>query len=215
MSHWCLARTAAACILWAALLCPPNRPALSRAGASVPPKASPQVPVGFEPNRGQASPDAEFTAHTPAYTVELSRATALIAVDDGAARVSLAGARLDVAAEGVDPRAGTVNYFIGNEPSRWLTGVPTYAQVRYRDVYPGVDLAFHAAQQELEYDFIVQPGGDPRQIRLAFDGTERVELDATGDLLMSVGRHYPPIRHRRPCAFQIGRRTAGARGSPS
>lgn len=83
--------------------------------------------------------------------------------------LSLVGARPS-AAEGAERRAGTVNYFIGNDPSRWLTGIATYAQVRYRDVYPGVDLLFDTADQAIEYDFLVHPGGDPRQIALTFAG---------------------------------------------
>jgi hypothetical protein len=44
--------------------------------------------------------------------------------------------------------------------------VPNYAKVKYTSVYPGVDLVYYGNQRQLEYDFVVQPGADPRQIAL-------------------------------------------------
>ena len=55
---------------------------------------------------------------------------------------------------------GVSNYFIGNDRSQWHTGVKQYAGVSYRDVYPGVNMAFHGEQRQLEFDFIVAPGAN-------------------------------------------------------
>ena len=66
---------------------------------------------------------------------------------------------------GVDELAGTSNYFIGNDPAKWRTNVATYAKVKYEGIYSGIDLVYYGNQRQLEYDFIVAPGADPRRIR--------------------------------------------------
>jgi sugar lactone lactonase YvrE len=92
-------------------------------------------------------------------------------------RMKLVGANPKTHVVGLDELPGQSNYFIGNDPKKWRTNVPTYAKVRYKDVYPGVDLVFHGNQRQLEYDFVVAPGADPRAITLEVK-TQRSELDA-------------------------------------
>ena len=77
----------------------------------------------------------------------------------------------------------SVNYLIGSDRSKWRIDVPAYARVRSRTVYPGVDLLFYGNGRQFEYDFIVAPGGDPRSIRIGFDGTRRGDPGAA---------HRPP-----------------------
>jgi hypothetical protein len=55
----------------------------------------------------------------------------------------------------VDQLPGTSNYFIGNDPAKWRTNVPTYAKVKYEEIYSGIDLVYYGNQRQLEYDFIV------------------------------------------------------------
>jgi hypothetical protein len=81
---------------------------------------------------------------------------------------------------------GTSNYFIGNDPSKWRTRISKYARVRYREVYPGIDLVFYGNQRRLEYDFVVSPGSDPSKIRLEFQGVEEVSLDEKGNLVLRL-----------------------------
>ena len=59
---------------------------------------------------------------------------------------------------GVDELPGKSNYFIGNDPAKWQTNVPSYAKVKYEGVYPGVDLVYYGNQRQLEYDFVVALG---------------------------------------------------------
>src|SRR5689334_23609800 len=84
---------------------------------------------------------------------------------------------------GLEELPGKSNYFIGNDPRKWRTNVPTYAHVRYQDVYPGIDLMYHGQQGQLEYDFVVSPGADPKTIRLVLEGAERLRVDSQGDLV--------------------------------
>ena len=112
----------------------------------------------------------------------------------------LAGANPAPKISGVDELPGKSNYFVGNDPRKWRTNVPTYAQVKYQRVYPGVDLVYHGTQGQLEYDFVVAPGADPGVIRLSFEGADRLELDAQGDLVL----HTPAgeVREHKPVVYQ-------------
>jgi len=112
----------------------------------------------------------------------------------------LVGANPDAAIEGFDRLAGISNYFIGNDPAKWRTSIPHYAKVRYRDVYPGIDLVYYGNPQQFEYDFVVKPGGNPKQIQLAFQGAESLRVDEKGDLLVETS--FGELRQRKPLVYQ-------------
>jgi len=95
---------------------------------------------------------------------------------------------------------GSVNYFLGNDPARWRTGVPTYARVRVADLYPSISLIHYGNPQHLEYDFVVAPGGDPAGIAIRFQGADQVSLDPQGDLVLRLGAEE--IRQPKPLIYQ-------------
>ena len=82
---------------------------------------------------------------------------------------------------------GTVSYFIGDDSRAWRIGLPTYGQVRFTNVYPGIDLLYDGAAGHLAYDFVLAPGADAASIRLRLDGTRHVSLDARGNLVLDTG----------------------------
>ena len=69
-------------------------------------------------------------------------------------RMHLVDSNSQATVEGSGPMAGTANYFLGNDPSKWHSGVARYARVSYQNVYPGVNMAFHG-EHELEFDFVL------------------------------------------------------------
>jgi uncharacterized repeat protein (TIGR01451 family) len=101
---------------------------------------------------------------------------------------------------GGDELPGKVNYFRGDDPTRWRRHVPTYATVTARGVYPGVDVVYYGGPGRLEYDFVVAPGADPRAITLAFQGPENLTVNADGDLLFKIGGGE--LRMRKPLVYQ-------------
>lgn len=116
-------------------------------------------------------------------------------------RMRLVAANPSPPIQGDGGLTGKVNYFIGNDPARWRTNVPTFAKVRYRDVYPGTELVYYGNQEgRLEYDFVLAPGADPNQIALEFDGADRIELDTNGDMVAWVGGL--PVRWQKPVVYQ-------------
>jgi hypothetical protein len=87
-------------------------------------------------------------------------------------------------AKGEDQLPGKVNYFLGNDPAKWHADLPTYAKVRYRSVYPGIDLVYYGNQRQLEYDFVVTPGASPAPIRLQFAAAQEPRIDPDGNLVL-------------------------------
>ena len=101
---------------------------------------------------------------------------------------------------GMDELPGKSNYFIGNDPAKWRTNVPNYRKVAEHGVYPGIDLVYYGTQRQLEYDFVVAPGAEPRAIRLAFQGADHLRIDSQGNLIASVGGGE--VSFERPIAYQ-------------
>ncbi len=118
----------------------------------------------------------------------------------GVLRMKLRDANPAVKVTGLDELLGTSNYFIGNDPAKWRSGVPTYAKVKYEGIYSGIDLVYYGNQRRLEYDFIVAPGADPRRIAFDIRGAKRILRNAHGDLVFKMGEDE--IRWRKPVAYQ-------------
>jgi PKD repeat protein len=116
-------------------------------------------------------------------------------------RLGLVGANPDPGVMGLDPLPGTANYFTTKDPHKWRTAIPTYAKVKYRDVYPGVDVVYYGAQRQLEYDFVVAPGADPARIRLAVTGANALSVDAAGDLVLQTASGA--LRLHKPLIYQV------------
>jgi len=169
------------------------------------------LPTVFEPNQGQTDPQVKFLSRGHGYRLFLTSREAVLTLAGPAAnltlRMKLMGANAAAELEGLDRQPGFSNYFIGSDPRRWRRHVPQYARVRCRQVWRGIDLVYYAHEGQLEYDFEVAPGADPRAIQLAFEGTERVRVDRTGDLVLTArGRE---VRLRKPVIYQAweGRRS--------
>jgi hypothetical protein len=89
---------------------------------------------------------------------------------------------------------------IGNDPRKWRQNVANYGKVRYRNVYPGIDLIYYGNQGQLEYDFVVAAGADPNFIKLDFEGVSRMRVDGGGDLVLDIGD--AEVRQRKALVYQ-------------
>ena len=102
--------------------------------------------------------------------------------------------------EGTDKDAGHENYFIGNDPSRWRSGVGTYRSLLYHDLYDGVDMKVYSATNAMKYDFIVHPGADPSEIRIGYEGIDGIKIQR-GNLIVQTS--VLDIVELKPYAYQI------------
>ena len=117
-------------------------------------------------------------------------------------RMKLLGANPAATVKGEEILPGNANYFIGHDPHKWQTNVPTYAKVKYHGVYPGVDLVFYGNQQQLEHDFVVSPGADASRIAFRLGGSRKMSLDAQGNLDISVAGGE--VHLQKPLIYQEG-----------
>jgi hypothetical protein len=201
-----------------------------------------QLPMLFERNDGQTNGEVRFLARGIGYSLFLSPAEAVFALQppsqrgDTGGRVPAAGPRspaavLRMSMHGGNPaprleaqglQASRSHYFRGNDPAQWRTDVEQFAKVFYRDVYPGIDLVYYGNQQQLEYDFVIEPGRDPQQIALNFDGVQSLRVNEAGELVLRtpLGEvvQYKPVVYqqvgamRRPVEGQyrvLGERRVG------
>lgn len=188
-----------------------------------------QTPLSFEANTGQLSDTVKFLSRGSGYSFFLTQDEAVLSLQPGGrqrsslspkemlngqttpkakvpvaepsiVKMRLAGGRKDAKIAAKDLLSSKSNYFIGNDSAGWRVNVPHYGQVQYEGVYPGVDLVYYGNQRQLEYDFIVQPGADPKQIRLAFEGVEKTALNASGQLVLTTKNGE--IRQHAPVVYQ-------------
>ncbi|MFN3648483.1 MAG: fibronectin type III domain-containing protein [Armatimonadota bacterium] len=187
------------------------------AGAPAPRPSLETPPVAFERNRGQTDPEARFVARGSGHTLYLTPREAVLQlragpprreapsaaprpfskVETATLRFSLAGGARSPRLTGVEPLPGTVRYVRRGEAAP-ITA-ETFAGVQYEEVYPGIDLHYYAAARQVEYDFVVAPGADPRRIQWRIEGARSASLER-GDLLLRTAAGT--LRHTRPVAYQ-------------
>ena len=163
----------------------------------------------FEANRGQSSPDAKFLARGAGYDLRLTRSEAVLRFgkskgkgltqEEALVRMKVLDGNPDAQVAGERLLPGKSNYFVGKDAAKWVTNVAQFAKVRYRDMYPGVDLVYYGQQGELEYDFVVRPGVDPAVIRLDIEGASQLTIEH-GDLQWNTSAGE--VRFRRPSIYQ-------------
>ena len=180
-----------------------------------------KLPLHFEANHGQAHKDVRFLSRGPGYGVYLTAGEAVLVLAKSnpdakrgarstpetkaqaksvALRMSLVGAAREPQVTGLDELPGKANYLIDKDRSKWRTNVPTYARVHYREVYPGIDLVYYGDQRQLEYDFVVAPGADPKKIVLGFKGADELEINAQGELVLHAAGAN--LHQRKPVIYQ-------------
>lgn len=170
-----------------------------------------RLPLSFEPNLGQSAAPVRFLSRGPGYGLFLTADRAILLVSRQPAgptaaprfhslSFSLLGGNPGAQIAASLPLPGISNYLLGDNPRDWRTNVPHFARVRYRGVYPGIDLIYYGRQRQLEYDFVVAPGADPARICLQVRGAQKLSLDRQGNLLLQLPGGT--LQLRRPQVYQ-------------
>jgi hypothetical protein len=155
------------------------------------PAVSARVPIAittvFGPNAGQFDARVKFYARGPRYTVfATDRGVTLVFAATPVKRLALeldfVGGSVDRHVEGALPDAAHISYFGGADPAAWRSNLPTHRELRYADVWPGIEASVAIQADRLKYQFLVNPGAKPDSIRLRYNGAKRLALGSTGDL---------------------------------
>src|SRR3989338_5366351 len=103
------------------------------------------------------------------------------------------GANKDPEIIAENKQEGKVNYFIGNDPNKWKTNIPTYQAVVYKEIYKNIDMKFYGNNQQMEYDIIVKPGADPKMVKFSYEGVEGLKVTQEGDLEITLHSSSPLV----------------------
>jgi hypothetical protein len=185
-----------------------------------------KLPLRFEPNLGQSNPRVKFLSRGSGYTLFLSHEEATLSLfrtnseenppqivadpsqpahqapsTTGVLRMQFLGGAAAGSVHGLHALSAKSNYLVGNDAKRWQRNVTNFAALQSDALYPGIDVIYHGDQGQLEYDFDVAPGADPRVIAMRFSGARRVAIDpANGDLVLKVADEE--VRFHKPVAYQ-------------
>ncbi|HEX8247774.1 MAG TPA: SBBP repeat-containing protein [Pyrinomonadaceae bacterium] len=168
-----------------------------------------KMPLSFEENLGQFEKEVRFVSQNPQRTLFLTASAAAVFSFQSpdaeekfsVLRMKLSRANKNPKLKGIEANPAKINYFRGNDPRRWQSNVSTYRRVKYEEAYHGVDLFWYGNENnDLEYDFVVKPNADYRQIEIKFDGAEKIEIERGGDLLIHLGGAV--LRQRKPFTYQ-------------
>ena len=189
------------------------------------------LPISFVKNVGQASGRVAYLAQGSGSALFLTSSEAVLRFASPAGRATRRGsggalhfrylhANPHPRIVGLDRLPGIENFFIGNDPARWHTNVPTYARVKYQDVYPGIDLVYYSLNGQVEYDWIVRAGADVGRIGLGIDGARQLRLDRQGRLVIRTDMgevvQQQPLIYQQVAGIRVrvggGYRWDGSRG---
>jgi hypothetical protein len=172
-----------------------------------------RLPLAFIENRGQLDERACFVARrggVRAYFTKNAFVLQLVAGTPSSADACIKGANVfltfegaspNVVVEGIDTLPGRYNYFMGADPLKWCTNVRGYSSIRYRGLYPGVDVEVKERENRLEYDLILEPGADVDQVVIRCEGAEALHIEESGAVIVETAAG--PVEQARPHTYQI------------
>jgi hypothetical protein len=163
-----------------------------------------KLPLSFIPNRGQTDENVRYYAQGKGFGFYFTDDKAVLSFQEEqrgqALQLRFVGASADATLSPDRQGPGKVNYLRGEDPRKWQTGLPTYEQVGYQGLWPGVDMTFRGAAGKLKYEFRLKPGASAKRIRLAYAGARGLSLSGNGSLLIRTPSGT--LRDSAPRAWQ-------------
>jgi hypothetical protein len=154
------------------------------------------LPLSFEPNRGQAATDVRFISRGSGITALFKDAEAVITTPETSVknrahlssplRLVFLGANTGSHPAAMEIQGGTSNYLVGKVAKRWHTSIPNFGRIHYPDLYPGIDLFFYGNHRKLEHDFVLAPGSDYRAIRVRVEGANGLSVNKDDSLHVAM-----------------------------
>jgi len=171
-------------------------------------RALARVPLAFIENQGQWRGESLFVARQGRLTAAFSRkgvrlhlrGSAASAVDDVRLNLVFTHVEPEATLEGEQRLAQSYNFFLGDDPDQWRTGVPGYARLRYRAIEPGIDLVAHEEAKRLQYDLELAPGADLDRFVVRCEGARALSIAEDGSLVMKTRTRE--LRQTAPIAWQ-------------
>ncbi|NIM18243.1 MAG: hypothetical protein GTO45_40200, partial [Candidatus Aminicenantes bacterium] len=182
------------------------------------------IPLYFIPNKGQVNETAKFYAKTSRYTLWMTKKGLLFdsikqveveaeveethsphspysphspeSLERDVSRLIFLNANPNPEMVPVEMTQHKVNYFIGKDPSKWQKGISTSKAVIYKNIYNNIDLKVYGNEKQIEYDWIVKPGGDPADIRFEYKNIKAAGIDNEWNLVIEA--QFGKLVHKKP-----------------
>ncbi|HEY2393132.1 MAG TPA: SBBP repeat-containing protein [Candidatus Angelobacter sp.] len=191
-----------------------NSPTANTPTATNPTARLNSLPISFEENHGQVDSGVRYLAHVGNNAVYFTPGEAVLALYSrdsqkkpavSVLRMKWIGANAHPEMLAERPLPGKINYLIGKDPANWHTNLPTFAQVRYRGLFPGVDAVFYGKNGAIEYDLVLAAGRNPKEISFGMEGAQSMRLASNGDLVLKLANGE--ARQHRPIVYQFNNST--------
>jgi hypothetical protein len=182
-----------------------------------------KLPLYFTENKGQVNAKATFYAKTSKYNLWLTKKGLVfdskripvpkngkrkITNQNPASKIEREVTKLTFAGANPNPKIVPIaktnykrNFLIGKNKSKWQTDVPTFQKVVYKNLYNNIDLKVSGKKNQVEYDWIVKPGGNPTDIKIEYKGAVLTGLDKKGNLIIET--KFGKLCHKRPESYQV------------
>jgi hypothetical protein len=121
----------------------------------------------FEENHGQFRKDIRFVSRSGNLKSIFRFGRPQIQAEDSILSLEVTDA-VQVEPVGLDLLEARSHYFLGRDPRKWLTDIPHFDRIRYPSILPGVDMEFYGSGDQLEFDFVLDPGVHPDSISFQF-----------------------------------------------
>jgi hypothetical protein len=169
------------------------------------------TPLYFIPNKGQVHQKAKFYAKTSRYTLWMTKKGLIFdstrkigeqgKIGRDVSRFVFLDANQNPEMVPLDITLHIVNYIKGSDPSKWHTDLQTSKAVMYKNIYKNIDLKVYGIEKQIEYDWIVKPGGDPENIRFAYNNIKGTRIDEKGNLRIQT--EFGELSHKCPISYQV------------
>ena len=101
---------------------------------------------------------------------------------------------------GLDPQPHYCNYYLGNDPRNWKSGIHPCTRIYYKDVWPGIDAEVLGSDKNFKYQFRVAPGADPSLIQLQLQGIDNPGVE---NEQLIIGTSIGEFKEEPPYCFQV------------
>jgi len=187
-----------------------------------------KIPLYFIPNEGQVHDKALFYAKASRYTLWLTKEGLVFdsikrikkgeneshpthhkdknnpegfTCERDVSRLTFLNSTKNTELIAVNQTEHKVNYFIGKDKSKWRTNIQTSRAVLYKELYRNIDLRVYGIEKQIEYDYIVNPGGEVSDISFDYRDVEKTKIDKDGNLVIET--QFGELEHAKPKCYQV------------
>ncbi|MES2616612.1 MAG: T9SS type A sorting domain-containing protein [Bacteroidota bacterium] len=104
--------------------------------------------------------------------------------------------------ETLEPLVTTINYLNTPNEQQFVNNIPTFGELRIKNIYNGIDLRLYSGEQgTFEFDWLVSNGADYSKIKMHFEGADSVITKEDGSFQLKF--RFNQLHFNVPVSYQI------------